>query len=104
MTAICGATSAYGSHLPPKCGGPALAGRELAAVRRLEAAQQFVAAAYGVVKRLFRGYLSAPTLSSSSSTTVRICGMFPKRRPRVKGSGGLFSICSMATSLPGCWV
>ncbi|MET3246906.1 hypothetical protein ABIE53_003651 [Burkholderia sp. OAS925] len=32
---------------------------------------------------------------------VRICGILPRRKPFVYGSGGLLSICLIAVSLPG---
>ena len=46
-------------------------------------------------------FFCAQTCSSSSSTIVRICGMLPRRKPFVNGSGGLFSICLIAVSAPG---
>ena len=48
----------------------------------------------------FGDFFCAQTCSNSSSTTVRICGMLPRRSP-VYGSGGLFSICLIAVSALG---
>ncbi len=45
--------------------------------RLLEATQQLVSALHGGIQRLLRVFLPVHTLSSSSSTMVRICGMLP---------------------------
>ena len=130
VIASCGAISRYGSRLVPKreqdCIAKIRSGVTEGACRRPARASALDATrpAGGTVRcgqppdfskrrssssprdaaessASFGDFFCAQTCSNSSSTTVRICGMLPRRSPFVYGSGGLFSICLIAVSALG---